>query len=460
MDVSPLTLAPNIISFPIPAAAVVQEPPPPSNIITSRPPQPSPSPPPIPAPPMDDFSPSPPPTPTPRGSSLRLSEDPSEDLTSLLGPDASMVNLNPLSPAPTTEDVDDQLTPPTLQRRPMVLSRSEGDISVPRPSACSSILARVEEDAAMRLLDANTTSRDPLHKYTRALMPQVHDASPTSVYDYINHAILATWDESPGEKVLVQPFDDFVTVPANHEFLRLRILSAVKEITDAQQIRVSVPLLLEEYKSPPHKYCTPTVFLICKLSETQKNILLDRYVWASSSIAFRVIRTDPPHPNFLFSVKGLGTTLEDDVRGMIQSVWHDSTTTLFLSSIVDATPLPDRRKVSSALRNLIDSLRIERLDVKERGDTLAPRFNIFADGSPIPDVNTWSKIRSFLAKRSYADILIGFGTTEIAPYKCTLCHGITHPRGLCPFPSVVGWNPPIYQVSNRSERGRGQGPRA
>lgn len=460
MDASLLPPVPNIVSFPIPAAAILQEPQPPFNI-TPRPPLPSPSPPPIPAPPMDDCSPSPPPTPTPRMSSLRPSEDPSEDLTSLLDPDAPMDNLNPPSPAPTADDVDVQRATQSHLRRPVVLSRSEGDIFVARPpSVRSSILARVEEDAAMRLLDANSSSRDPLHKYTRSLMPLVHDASPTSVYDHINHKILATWDGSPGEKVLVQPFDEFVTNASNHEFLRLRILSAVKEITDAQQIRVSVPLLLEEYKSPPHKSRTPTVFLVCNLSEAQKNSLLDRYVWASSSIAFRVIRTDPPRPNFLFAIKGLGTTLEDDVREMVQSVWRDDITSSFLSSIVDATPLPDRRNITSALQNLTDSLAIKRLDIKERGDTLAPRFNIFADGSSIPDDNTWSKIRSFLAKRSYADILIGFGTTEIAPYKCSLCHGITHPRGLCPFPSVTGWNIPIYQVSNRSERGRAQGPRS
>lgn len=409
---------------------------------------------------MEDLSPSPPPTPTPRMSSLRPSEDPSEDLSLLLDQDTPMENPIPLSPAPTVEDANDQLVPPAHPRRPMVLSRSEGDIFIAKPpSARPSILARVEEDAAMRMLDANTSSRDPLHKYTRAPMPQVHDASPTSVYDYVNHEILTTWDDSPGEKVLVQPFDDFVTNAPNHEFLRLRILSAVKEITDAQQIRVSVPLLLDEYRSPPHKARTPTVFLVCRLSETQKKTLLDRYVWASASIAFRVIRTDPPHPNFLFSIKGLGTTLEDDVQGMVRSVWRDDTTSLFLSSIVDATPLPERRNMSSALQILIDSLRVERLDIKERGDTLAPRFNIFADGSTIPDDNTWSKVRSFLAKRSYADILIGFGTTEISPYKCSLCHGITHPRGLCPFLSVAGWNMPIYQVSNRMERSRGQGPR-
>ena len=271
--------------------------------------------------------------------------------------------------------------------------------------------------------------------------------------------MLRQWELSPGEKVLVQPFDEIVTSALNHEFLRLRILSAVTDITQANHVRVSAPLLLKKSNDAPPKHLTPTAFLVCNLTPSHVKTLLDRYVWTSTSIAFRVIPTDPPRPNYLFTIKGLGTTLIDDVRDMVQTVWHDEETVTFLTLIANETPLADRHKITSSLQSFIDSLDIERLDVKERGDTLAPRYNILANGSTIVNDNTWSCIRSFLANRPYVDFLIGIGTTEVSPYKCILCHSVSHPRGLCPFPDIKGWNAPIYQTSNRMDRGRGLGPR-
>ena len=311
----------------------------------------------------------------------------------------------------------------------------------------------------MCLLDTNLSSRDLLSKFTRAIMPTVHDASPTSIYDHINDPMLKSWEKIPGEKVLVQPFDEIVTNAAKHEFLRLRILSAVNEITQAEHVRISALILLKKDESPPPTSLTPTAFLVCNITASHVRTLLERYVWAFSSIAFHVIRTDPPPPNYLFTIKGLGTMYKDDVHEIVQSVWQDEETTAFLTSIVDNAPLADRRGLSSSLRNFIISLEIERLDIKECGDTLAPRYNILADGPAIPNDNIWSHVRSFLSKRMYMDVLIGIGTTDIAPYKCTLCHAVTHPRGLCPFPSVKGWNSPTYQPPNRAEHACGPGPR-
>ena len=371
-----------------------------------------------------------------------------------------MENVNPPSPAPTTEQIEDQNAYCAQPRRPIAVSCSEGNIFEARPlPAQSSIRARIQEDAAMRLLDTNTSSRNPLSKYTSATMPSVHDASPTSIYDHIEDSMLKSWERSPGEKVLVQPFDEFVTNAVNHESLRIRILSAVTDITQANHVRVSAPLLLKKDDEVPPKHLTPTAFLVCNLAPSHVKSLLDRYVWTSTSIAFRVIPTDPPRPNYLFTIKGLGTTLEEDVRDMVQTVWHDEDSLTFLTSIANETPLVDRREVASSLGSFIDSLKVERLDIKERGDTHAPRYNILANGATIANDNTWSRIRFFLANRAYVDFLIGIGTTEISPYKCTLCHGVTHPRGLCPFPEIKGWNAPIYQSPGRADRGRGLGPR-
>ena len=34
----------------------------------------------------------------------------------------------------------------------------------------------------------------------------------------------------------------------------------------------------------------------------------------------------------------------------------------------------------------------------------------------------------------------GKGNVKETNYKCRLCHGCDHLRGLCPFPKIRGWN--------------------
>ena len=98
--------------------------------------------------------------------------------------------------------------------------------------------------------------------------------------------MLKEWEQSPGKKVLVQPFDEFVTNALNHEFLCLHILSAVTDITQANHVQVSAPLLLKNTDEAPLKQLTPTTFLVCNLAPSHMKTLLDCYIWTSTLIAF------------------------------------------------------------------------------------------------------------------------------------------------------------------------------
>ena len=446
MVILPPTSKDNVISVPIPADAIRHDPASATSTAAFHPAQPSPSPSPIPAPP-DDMSPSPPLTPTQRQTPARPSEAPTEDLTLLLAQDVSMFNDSPPSPDPITEPTANLFTQFSQPCRPLAISRSEGNISnaglQPNPS---SIRMRVEENAALRSQDPNGTPRSALDKYTKANMPMVHDAFPTALYENIDFQLLDTWEKCPGEKLLIQPFDKVADTIKYHGDVRSSIMSAINEITQAVNFSVSVPL--------PNGKQTPTTFLAYNLSQDHQKILLERYVWASSAITFRVMPTDPPCPNFMFTIKDLGTMVNDDVRVIVQNVWKDNETNAFLSNIVNSVPLTKRRSLATAIQNFIDSLSIIRLDTKRRGSALRPHFNVFAKGTLIGDDKTWTQIRSFLANRTYADKLLGFGTTKITPFHCTICHGVDHPRGLCPFPTIEGWNGPLHQSTNRNDRDR------
>jgi hypothetical protein len=110
------------------------------------------------------------------------------------------------------------------------------------------------------------------------------------------------------------------------------------------------------------------------------------------------------------------------------------------------------------IRKFIDSINVTRLDFKQRRAQDKPRFNVYADSSHIRDPRIWSQVRDFMATQLYSNTRIGEGKTVIAPNNCGICHGADHPRGLCPFPDVPGWNGPLRTVGNqRNRNGNRQG---
>jgi hypothetical protein len=98
------------------------------------------------------------------------------------------------------------------------------------------------------------------------------------------------------------------------------------------------------------------------------------------------------------------------------------------------------------INGFIASAYVTRLDVKIKGDQVKPRFNVYADSNYIKCPRMWAQIREFLAGRNYKSTRIGYGRTVIAPNNCGICHSADHPRGLCPFPDVPGWNGPTHQM--------------
>lgn len=107
-----------------------------------------------------------------------------------------------------------------------------------------------------------------------------------------------------------------------------------------------------------------------------------------------------------------------------------------------------RDSATIAVQSFLDSVQVTRLDTRDKGNTLKPTFNIYADGSFINDVKTWVTIRAHLANRTYHSTKLGQGKTDIIPFRCGLCHGVDHPRGMCPFPDLDGWKGPKKRIGN------------
>lgn len=305
-------------------------------------------------------------------------------------------------------------------------------------------------------ISARNGPRDPLDKYTHAPMPKIYDGHPTDIFSLIDLKVIDEWDSYPACKLFALPFGIEARVQSRHNSIRARIFAAAAEITQSQQMGVSAPKPSEKARRQNY---TPSAFLIYNLTEAQRNTLLEKTVWSSVDISFRVALPEPNLPDFLFSIKGFCTLAKDLVRNMVAEVWQDEETQTSLQAISRAASNNGHADSQTNIKAFTESLEVKRLDVKERGNILAPRFNIHAESKYIKDHNVWAQIRDFLASRQYTSNMLGRGTTRVAPYECGICYSVDHPRGLCPFPSVAGWNGPTWRPESEGPRSRGKGSR-
>ena len=331
------------------------------------------------------------------------------------------------SPNTPTMEVDDlMMAQPRIHRDPDPITRATPEDATPSqetPLAPLRSIVTTNRDHA-NLAGTRSISWDPLDKYTRATMPKINDAHPTAIFDLIDLSVIDEWDSYPDGKLAAIPFGSEVRNIALHDDIRNRIFIAAAEITKAQQIFVSGPRLNAHVREIK-RY--PSTFLIYDLSELQRGTLLERQVWSSTEITFRVAPILPCRSDFLFSIAGLTTLTTDNVRDMVFKAWRDKETLAMIQETAQVSNSEGPTIHVHVLEDFLNSMEVKRLDVKEKKGALSPRFNVYADSKYIQDHNVWGKIRHLLATRQYISTMIGRGTTNMAPFNCGICHGADHP---------------------------------
>ena len=91
-----------------------------------------------------------------------------------------------------------------------------------------------------------------------------------------------------------------------------------------------------------------------------------------------------------------------DIFGIVKEVWDSKHTRSFVNTLSDSAPTTKKEQVTLELVNLLDSLNIANLDIKEVGNTLKPCFNVYVDGSNITYNKLWMWLRAFLIGQTYS----------------------------------------------------------
>ena len=291
--------------------------------------------------------------------------------------------------------------------------------------------------------------RDPLDKYLKDPTPKVHVAHPAAAYDFVETKKIDEWDTYPTNKLLAIPFGFEARQQTRHNSIRARILAAVVEITQAEQVGVAIPG--PEDRIITYRNETPIAFLIHSLTKQQAQSLLQRGTWISAEISFRVLTVKPTSPDYLFTLDGLSTVGVQAVVQMILTKWAADNIQATLTKIVREANARSTYQID--LQNFFDSVTVQCLKVI-KNKILVPKFNVYANGELIPNHVVWTQIRDVLRDLSYDTAMLGQGTTEQGPYDCNICHAADHPYGLCTFPLIKGWNGPSGADEFTSESGR------
>lgn len=313
---------------------------------------------------------------------------------------------------------------------------------------------------------------DPLDKYTKGKMPNIYDEDPASLLARIDPAQIGSWLALPTGKILARPFDFEVRYKPNHQKIAQELAAAAKEITGAESVAVAPP-----NKDPalPQRGQHPYTFLIHNISKEEEKTLLERSVWSSKVITFQAASIYIKRPEFLFTLKGFITPKTADVMTCITETWEDPVTTALIRTLASHAPSQEEKQEwNSQMTKFLRSVSVRHLDIRSQGGRENPHFNIYANGDIIEDDESWLQLRRYLRNRTYKTMVVGTGKALQEDFVCGLCHGHDHPRGLCPFPHIPGWNGggrfskrpeipeprepyPLPPQSNNAFRGRGYG---
>ena len=436
-DVPPITgnqtktLDPPITSIPVPLGALCP------NILTTPPPLPEP----------DELGgmPNSPQSPTPQSRC-----DGTNDLW--------MVTLS------KTNDGYTKCTPAPASPTNTVTENDTADVTQvlnPRKTSIQSLVA-LGGICPKNNTNLKMTKREATSKYLNADMLEIHDAHVSAIFDLVDIDLRTQWDEHPEGKLAIIPFGIEIASDIQLRDLRNLIFTTIAEITQSQKLGVSTPSPNKRALDMQH---SPTTFLVYNLSVDQCQTLQQRKVWALPKLTFRVTTIDPCLPNFLFAIGNFTTMDTPEIKKLVLRVWTDDESREFFNSLTQAMETDEQTEESplmpEEIQAFIKSLKVTVIKLivhvpmptpenpNTTTPTITPRFNIYVDSSHIWDFQVWTEIRLYLAKRTYQNKVLGQGITYIAPHNCGICHSVNHPRGLCQFPSIPGWNGPQCQTSER-----------
>ncbi|KAI0047108.1 hypothetical protein FA95DRAFT_1606372 [Auriscalpium vulgare] len=298
------------------------------------------------------------------------------------------------------------------------------------------------------------TPIDPLER-SRGPFPEIHMDSPAEAWYGLAERQVRYWSSLTEVCVLVRTFDQHAHLPENLAASAVAIRKVIM-----RHVNVPNPIVLTPEASTTALHTTryPKTFLVRGLSKEHAVVLLTMGVLSTRLITFQVLTRKPRLPRLLVLIAGF------DVAATAEAILATVLRTLSQPAVLSfLRGLPDKTKHSPVpctpdhFLPLLESITVEEIPKRARGNIPAHRYAVISTKSTLVDVDHWHLITQFLASLNYESHAFGTGRA-IPTGHCSLCNGVEHPRGLCPFPLVPGWNgggrAGIFPANKPHRRGR------
>ncbi|KAH7903974.1 hypothetical protein BJ138DRAFT_1119868 [Hygrophoropsis aurantiaca] len=269
--------------------------------------------------------------------------------------------------------------------------------------------------------------------------PTIHLSHGGHITDFIAPSALNEWGSFRNKKnlgkFLIRIFEYKGKSPTTLAETAKQTISGITPFLYQENLAVKVSELT--LLSNHNKKWIPEGYLVSNIPLELAEYFLTQKV-STPPITFEACPLhDKDPPTFLFTLFGYHTSNCVTIQEVVSNAWTEPLVQHDVEGIVASGFDFSDSTYETKIIDFVLSLSIEFIDNKERGGISAPAFNVFAQ-SPTTDPTTWTKLRKYLAAISYASTLDGIGTAGFLP-QCGLCHSLTHPRGLCPFPNIPNW---------------------
>lgn len=202
----------------------------------------------------------------------------------------------------------------------------------------------------------------------------------------------------------------------------------------------------------------PLACLVYDMSDIEYDLLSQMPVWSLPlplDTTFFIVDFDAPPSPFTHSIKGLTYPPCERSGDLIAAqlgtdLYSNQQAADFLAVHHDALPHVHGR---SRLQTVTRSIRCSPMRMLKPGsnNVWITQWNVFITS---PSVSLTANLiwRELIANMEIRTVLFGVGLHVDESWSCAICQGISHPSGLCPFPTAPGWNGPAASSSSSDPR--------
>ncbi|KAI0688657.1 hypothetical protein BC835DRAFT_1418973 [Cytidiella melzeri] len=187
----------------------------------------------------------------------------------------------------------------------------------------------------------------------------------------------------------------------------------------------------------------PETLSISNLSAEAKHFLLEQDVFSMRDprITFSVYEPFHSHQTFLTMIAGYSEV--NDKEAIHQNILNTILTSDYISELIkivtDSHPTYRHMRKEDALHAVVNTAQTTILDLRTMSGRRTPRVCLYMN-IPTDDFNLWRIIRNHIRTLNFVGPNGELCKSTNLDNPCCGCGAVDHPRQICPFQDVQGWN--------------------